>query len=135
MVKQFEACKTENFQNHAESKVRVERALKRLSEVELGGRVEPERMRETWDISFGMDTMRRVGPGRPRKVPIAPPHASMSTEHSASAEAEFVRDVLIAGGEWLEVMATVVTPESASQMIIRAAALVLRSPEAQVNAQ
>ena len=118
MVKQFN---TAQIVKDDITDSRAERALARIEAGDLSATAPVEATRLAQ-----MDSLRRPGPGRPRKMPMSfPPAGSAPGPQLATAEAEFVRDVLIAGGEWLEVMVTVITRESLSQMIIRAASEVL----------
>ena len=116
MVHQFQAAQAIKDEVPGES--RAERALARIEAGDLSAAPIPP-----VDHRMQMDSLRRPGPGRPRKMPMSFPPAGPAPTgpQLATAEAEFVRDVLIAGEEWLDVMATVVTRESLSQMIIRAA--------------
>ena len=67
------------------------------------------------------DYLRRPGPGRPRKMPmpfLPPPGGAARTPLT---EWDFVRDLIVAGDEWLKVLSGVVTRDSLTSLVVRAA--------------
>ena len=67
--------------------------------------------------------MRRPGPGRPRKTPMPP--LLPASGQPQSGEIDFVRDLLLSGDEWLQVVSSVVTRDSISALVLKAAQTVL----------